>query len=192
MKFKNIALLIFAFILSGCDDDHNITIVKEQQDNFFKGKTFGDVLSSWRLCESKKWESLGVDVVKFICVNKDIEKYKEKIKIDLDAGFKAKEHREPSAEELDKMEKILSLTKVQEVFYFKIKDNKALPYKSGMEYFWKDGSNGYDDIYSITMFSNVIANVDDFYDMQFSNYQSEQYLLLRYNYIVNLFGKIKK
>ncbi|MBS1206116.1 MAG: hypothetical protein H6R25_3015 [Proteobacteria bacterium] len=192
MNLKNIALLFFAFILSGCDDDHNITIVKEQTDNFFDGKTFNDVLSNWSLCESTKWESLGVDVVKFTCVNKDLESYKEKIKIDLEAGFKAKEHHEPSGNELDEMNKVLSLSKIQEVFYFKIKNDKALPYKSGMEYFWNDGSNGYDDISPATMFSNVFSNVDDFYNMQFSHYNSESYLLLRYNYIVNLFGRIKK
>ncbi|PDO82720.1 hypothetical protein [Kosakonia sacchari] len=191
MILKNILLLVFTFILLGCGDAHNITVVKEQKDNFFKGRTFGDVLSNWHLCKSKKWELLTDDVVKFTCVNKGLENYKEKIQGDYESGFKEKERRDLSGKERDRMNKLLGLNKIQEVIYFKVKNDMALPYKSGVEYFWSDGSNGYDDIYTITMFSNVVANIDDFYNMQFSTYKGEQYIPLRYSFIVNLFGRIK-
>ena len=195
MILKRVSGLIFMFLLAGCGDDQNVTLVKQQKDNYFNGRTFDDVLTYWSMCESVKWESLdgnNKNIVKFTCVNKNLNEYIGKIQNDLEVGFKDKEKREPSAQELDEMNKILSLKKVQEVFYFKVSNDRVLPYKSGVEYYWEDGRSGYDDIYTITMFSNVMLNLNNFYTMQMRNYEGEQYIPLRYNYLINLFNRITR
>ncbi|MCW6030181.1 hypothetical protein [Pantoea sp. JK] len=194
MKFMHVAFLASICFLAGCGEDHNITVVKNQKDNFFKGNTYGDVLSNWSMCESTNWEALSgndKDIVKFTCVNKNLNDYISKIQTDMEVGFENKEKRKPSDIELKEINEFLNLSKVQEAFYFKVKDDRALPYKTGTEYFWSDGQSGYDDEYPITMFTNVAANSNDFYLMKTRNYLGDQYIPLRYNYIMHLFKRIK-
>ncbi len=194
MRLDKIFIVFVAFLLSGCGDESNIKLVKEQKDNFFKGKTFNDVLSNWKLCDDTKWDvqkDTNKDIVRFTCINKDLSNYKHLLKDVLIKGLLSKENRNPTDQELATFDKTIDFAKVQEVVYFNIINGQAIPYKSGVEYYWKDGTSGYEDIYIINMFSNAYANIDSFYNIQMGNYTGDNYIPARFSYIVNLFKMIR-
>ena len=128
-----VMMILSTMILFG--NENNIEIVKNGVLGYNQRITVGQALDNWKNCQFSDWEEYqtdnGIQVVKFICVEKDVKEFTQKIKTFLNP----KDIKDASSLDLDSINKTLYFTmNVDKSFQIDIVEDEII---------WKDMKRAY-------------------------------------------------